>query len=106
MSRLGSALLLLGLVYSCPGNPSRAKETWSWVFVPTSGEETAFFSGIALLVECNPGAAPGRFASSWDYEANPEERRGTDTEKNGLLMSFFEHLDFAVIHSKPPSSLP
>lgn len=106
MSRLSSSLLLLGLVYGCPGNPSRAKETWSWVFVPTSGEENAFSSGVALLVECNLGAAPRSFASSWDYEANTEERRGTDTEKNGFLMSCFEHLDFAVIHSKSPSSLP
>lgn len=78
VSRVGSSLWLLGLGYSCPGNPSKAKETWSWVFVPTSGEENAFSSGVALLV---PGAAPGSFASSWDYEANTEESRGRDTEK-------------------------
>lgn len=66
VSRLGSSLWLSGLVYGCPGNPSRVKETWSWALVSTSGEETPFSPGVALLVEYNPGAAPGSFASSWD----------------------------------------
>ena len=64
---------LCRLVYRCPGNPSRAKETWSWVLAPTGGEETAVSFGVASLVECNSGVAPGSFASSWGYKTSTEE---------------------------------
>lgn len=35
-----------GLVYSCPGNPSGATETWSWVLALTRDEETVFLLGL------------------------------------------------------------
>lgn len=44
---------------------------------PSSGKETACFSGAALLVEQNPGAAFGSCISSYDCEGKQRKAGGT-----------------------------